>query len=110
MVLSTEHFIVPAHPTGRSIRCCHIDQRGGAPFRHESIYRFYGLDGCLLYVGITWNIKSRWVKHHRKPWWSEVRRARVTCFFGDGIARRHEIAAILNESPAYNIARPKAVS
>jgi predicted GIY-YIG superfamily endonuclease len=107
MELGTEDFIVPVVQTGRALRCCHIDARGSAPYRHESIYRFYDGTGRLLYVGITWNIKARWVKHHRKPWWSQVRRAKVTCFHGEGIARRHEIRAIQAEAPIYNVARPK---
>jgi predicted GIY-YIG superfamily endonuclease len=108
--LSTEDFIVPRESTGRVLRCCHLDDRGSVGYQHESIYRFFDASGRLLYVGITFNIVSRWAKHRRKqPWWSEVRRARVTCFQGDGIARQHELEAIVKENPVYNIARPKAV-
>jgi hypothetical protein len=108
MELSTEDFIIPRVTVRRALYCCHTEN-GSTGYQHESIYRLYDRAGRLLYVGITFNIASRWAKHRRKPWWAEVRRARVTCFRGEGIARQHEIRAILTESPVYNIARPKAV-
>ena len=77
------------------------------------LYLLRSEDNELLYVGITWNIKSRWQQHRlKKDWWSEVATAEVHEFTGKDelsavqeirkIERRH--IATLN--PIKNISRP----
>jgi len=99
----------PVDPNRRGVpqHCVHQGPTGTPPWKHESIYRFFGEGGELLYVGITFSIKSRWEKHRRKPWWPLVRFASVQCFADEGFARRAEIKAIMTEAPRYNVARPR---
>lgn len=72
------------------------------------LYRCFGDDGALLYIGITSSTKTRMRLHARyTPWWSEV--AEVTYESIPGgyeyrTANAVERAAIQAEHPRYNIA------
>jgi hypothetical protein len=38
-----------------------------------ALYKLYGQDDALLYVGISDNPRYRWTQHARtQPWWHEV--------------------------------------
>lgn len=67
----------------------------------------------LLYVGITWNIKSRWQQHRqKKAWWPQVTTAEVHCITEasevDAVnaARRIEWRHIHELQPLKNLHRP----
>jgi predicted GIY-YIG superfamily endonuclease len=68
-----------------------------------ALYRLYGADGTLLYVGITFDPKTRFWQHgDRKEWWWEVARNTVTWYRSRYDALRAETAAIKTERPLYN--------
>jgi hypothetical protein len=37
--------------------------------RPYAVYRLYGADGVLLYVGIAWNLPQRMEDHAANKWW-----------------------------------------
>lgn len=68
------------------------------------LYRFFGRDGSLLYVGITANVGSRWKTHSReKPWWTEVASCTIEHFTDRPSVEGAEIQAIRTEAPQYNV-------
>jgi predicted GIY-YIG superfamily endonuclease len=79
-----------------------------------ALYRFYGADDVLLYVGITHRLGQRWSEHARsQPWWPEVRRQTAEWYATRSEAEAAEITAIQQEDPRHNIVRipiPCAVS
>lgn len=69
-----------------------------------ALYRLYGGDGRLLYIGISDQLGTRWEQHLRsKPWWPEVQRMTSEWYADRGTAAVAEIAAIEREHPTYNI-------
>lgn len=77
---------------------------GEAQPAHELVYRLYGDDMRLLYVGITWHPFARWTAHaSHKPWWHQVAYASLSEFPDDRAARDAETVAIHEERPLYNI-------
>lgn len=69
-----------------------------------ALYRFFGGDGQLLYVGITDRPGRRWETHmRRKPWWLDVQRQELEWHPDRETAMAAEVAAILNECPRYNL-------
>lgn len=87
---------------------------GSPAWNRMYLYLLKSATGELLYVGITWNIKSRWQQHRlKKEWWPEVASAEVHEHTGtDGItavldirkAERHLIGTM---NPTRNIHRPR---
>lgn len=73
-----------------------------------ALYRLYGTDDQLLYVGITNMPQVRWAAHCMKPWWSQVVRKQIDWFGSRQEAAEAEVRAIRAESPAHN--RMHAVS
>ena len=70
----------------------------------HALYRFYGTDGELLYVGITMNPAARWESHRKqKPWWAEVVGMTVERCVDREAALLAEREAIIRERPAYNV-------
>lgn len=70
----------------------------------ELLYRLTDRHGGLLYIGVTWNPRERWVKHRRnKKWWYEVVRAEIDYYPEVWMALKAETAAIKAERPLYNI-------
>lgn len=68
-----------------------------------ALYRFYGEAGKLLYVGITYNLGSRWSQHKSESsWWSQVIRNEVTWHDDRESAEVAEVEAIRGERPVYN--------
>lgn len=71
-----------------------------------ALYRFYGQNDVLLYVGISSNPAGRWVTHAaEKQWWPQVVRKTVVMYGSRMEAEIAEGIAIRSESPLHNIAR-----
>ena len=70
-----------------------------------ALYRLYGDDGQLLYIGISADPERRFVQHaFTKPWWREVARREVQAWFDSRHdARAAEALAIDGEKPRHNI-------
>lgn len=67
------------------------------------MYRFFDVDGVLLYVGSTSNPPVRWSKHKGdKPWWLEVDAYSLTWWSSRETAYREEYRAIGAEQPKHN--------
>jgi len=72
----------------------------------QVVYRLYGKDGTLLYIGCTGNWPVRVQTHRcRKTsfWWPLVHRARLTLHRSPREAADVEKAAIQTERPLYNL-------
>ncbi len=71
------------------------------------VYRFYDVDGGLLYVGITRDMSQRFAAHRRDAkWWVDVASVTVEVTAGRAEAEYIEAVAILSERPAHNRSRP----
>jgi hypothetical protein len=71
-----------------------------------AIYRFFDVDGRLLYVGITGDVPARWGWHQRHSvWWPEHVRSEVSWCADRAEADVLETAAIRTENPVHNIAK-----
>jgi len=69
-----------------------------------TLYRFYGADDALLYVGLTRNPGRRFEKHAGdKSWWHAVARIQLEQFGNLADLREAERRAIAAEHPQYNI-------
>lgn len=78
------------------------DDEPGTP---TILYRLYGADEALLYVGITRNMERRMTQHSRKPWWPEVVTKDACAYRTRTAAAQAEHAAIMTEGPRHNRAR-----
>lgn len=69
-----------------------------------AVYRAYGANNCLLYVGISYNVQSRLKSHKRSAKWHELMTSH-TCEWFDNreLAEQKEAVAISREKPIYNI-------
>lgn len=68
-----------------------------------ALYRVFGPDDALLYVGISNNFGTRWQQHAGKQeWWPEVRRQTVDWYDTRIEAAAAEVDAIKTERPQYN--------
>lgn len=73
------------------------------PEQLHTLYRFYGFDGALLYVGITQNPSRRFEKHKgEKSWWSEISRIELEQHPTRDALATAEREAIKTEKPHYN--------
>ena len=73
----------------------------------QALYRFYGDDGALLYVGITASPPARFSQHGKsKSWWPEVRGISIEWYDGRDAVAAAEKRAIKVENPKYNVSRP----
>lgn len=69
----------------------------------QTLYRMYGADGRLLYVGISATPSSRFVRHRQeKEWWSEIARIDLEHHGSRQQVMDAERAAIEREHPKYN--------
>lgn len=69
-----------------------------------ALYRLFGEDGTLLYVGVAVNPRTRWSVHSReKSWWPEVASRSVEWHEDRPAAEAAEAAAIVTEAPRYNV-------
>ena len=71
-----------------------------------TLYRLYGEDRDLLYVGISGSVLRR-IKEHRQvaSWWDQVVLIETEEFKNQIAARGAEMRAIRAENPRYNVAR-----
>lgn len=70
----------------------------------HALYRFFGHDDSLLYIGITMSPSQRWAKHaDGKPWWTDVGRIIVEQHPNREAVLAAERAAIVAERPRYNV-------
>lgn len=68
------------------------------------LYRFYDKEEILLYVGKTFNLKTRVANHERgKDWWQYVANMTIEEFSSDKDLIEAEKKAIVEESPIYNV-------
>jgi predicted GIY-YIG superfamily endonuclease len=68
-----------------------------------AVYRLYGADDQLLYIGCTDDPESRWVQHAGdKSWWPKVTRKAVEWRDTREEALAAEAAAIAGEAPEWN--------
>ncbi|MFD6684209.1 GIY-YIG nuclease family protein [Micromonospora parva] len=88
-------------------RLAHATDRFDGP---TILYRMYDAADLLLYIGVTCNPQQRW-DHHRtsSAWWPQAVRKELTTFPDRASALAAETAAILAETPKYNVAgNPRA--
>lgn len=72
--------------------------------RRTTLYRFFGADRRLLYIGITSLGPNRWAEHERhREWWDQVASSTVQQFDSREDAHAAEVAAIRDEEPPYNL-------
>jgi hypothetical protein len=68
-----------------------------------AVYRFYGSDRALLYIGSTNHPAMRWSRHgERQPWWPEVDAYQLEWWPDRAQAFTEEFKAIWAEAPRYN--------
>lgn len=69
-----------------------------------ALYRLFGADDALLYVGIAMGLGRRWDQHaEAQPWWPEVDHQTVRWFPTREDAEKAEVEAIHAEHPVYNV-------
>jgi len=67
------------------------------------LYRCYGLDGTLMYIGRTKNLRNRLAAHRAdKPWWSSVEYITAEPHDNLKVLRYNERRAIWMEEPFFN--------
>lgn len=68
------------------------------------LYRCYGLDGTLMYIGQSRNLRRRILDHRRdKPWWFAVEYLLLQHYRNPKVLRQDELRAIFTERPFFNI-------
>ncbi len=78
-------------------------KRDGAVKPH-ALYRFFGPEGELLYVGITNNPSRRFTQHGvEREWWSEVETIKMERHPNRDTVLQQEKLAIQQERPKYNV-------
>jgi hypothetical protein len=69
-----------------------------------AVYRVFGEERLLLYIGMTNSVPIRWNGHEAvQPWWEELRSLTVEWYETREEADAAEKAAILAEQPKYNV-------
>lgn len=75
----------------------------GTSSERTALYRFFGADGQLLYVGITGKPGKRWETHMRsQPWWPDVTKQTVNWHPTREAALTAERLAIRDQRPLHN--------
>lgn len=70
----------------------------------HALYRFYGADGTLLYVGITKDPGRRFIQHgSSKDWWRNVASIQIEYLDSRDDLASAEREAIRSELPRHNI-------
>lgn len=76
--------------------------------RPTTLYRLFGVEDELLYVGVSANIGQRFENHaSEKDWWSHVHHITVAHFPDRSDALAAEKMAIRDEGPLYNGKPPR---
>lgn len=74
-----------------------------------ALYRLFGDDDVLLYIGVAKTFGVRWHQHTQsQPWWPEVRRQTIDWHPSRAAAEDAERAAIKAERPKYNVVHNSA--
>lgn len=73
------------------------------PPERTALYRLYGNDQQLLYVGISQDPARRFTDHTSKPWWPAVTQQEITWYSTHSEARAAEVEAIKSEKPIHNV-------
>ncbi|MEV5138456.1 GIY-YIG nuclease family protein [Streptomyces syringium] len=68
-----------------------------------AVYRLYGSDGALLYIGSSHTPEERHRAHAKKPWGGEIARREDVWYLNRAKAYEAETVAINTESPKYNV-------
>lgn len=69
-----------------------------------AVYRLFGSDDVLLYIGMSGDPEVRWQQHsYGRKWWPDVRRETVRWYDTRDEAAAAEKAAIRAERPKYNL-------
>jgi len=77
---------------------------GAGTMTITTLYRFFDVDGGLLYVGIAGNPARRAHDHSKtKPWWTDVARSTMEHYTTREAAAAAEVAAIITERPLHNV-------
>jgi predicted GIY-YIG superfamily endonuclease len=72
------------------------------------LYRIYGTEGELLYIGITKSLPARLSRHGREPHWSlEIRDVTAHWYPDEPSAYAAETDAIKAEKPLWNVAKAR---
>jgi predicted GIY-YIG superfamily endonuclease len=66
------------------------------------VYRYFGTQDEVLYIGVTKNPRQRFSEHARTPWGREKERITTVAFAIREDAEREERRAIAEEHPKYN--------
>ncbi len=73
------------------------------------VYRYYGAEGELLYIGFTADPYTRWRQHRRNSEWAPLAAfVRVERFAYEDLARIAETVAIRTETPRFNVKQTPA--
>lgn len=84
-----------------------LESHGMLPTRphpgYVALYRFFGRDDQLLYVGICDEPIKRWYSHAKRAWWPDVATFRVVWYPTREEASEAEGRAIVDEGPAHNV-------
>ena len=84
-----------------------MDPKQSRP-EQTALYRLYGADEALLYIGVSKHFGVRWQKHAAtKPWWGEVRSQTIQWFGTRDEALDAEALAIFGEQPRHNVIHRK---
>lgn len=68
-----------------------------------TLYRYYDVDGVLLYVGVSFEANERLVQHRKsKDWYYEIKYIRLDHYLLRHEAMQAEHQAIEIEKPRYN--------
>lgn len=95
---------VPSKSKPRTRRVKVVDRAARLRALPHSLYRFYGADEALLYIGISCTLASRIGAHQKmQAWWHEVRTIRVEPHPDRPAALAAEAAAIQAEHPQHNV-------
>jgi hypothetical protein len=66
------------------------------------VYHHYGDNGTLLYVGRSYDVRTRIKSHRRSIWWQQVRLITVDHYPSLEDALTTEAIAIIDKKPLYN--------
>lgn len=70
----------------------------------HALYRFFGRDDELLYIGITFDLPARLAAHRKgKHWWSDIVRIGIESHTSRKAALEAERQAIIAEQPRWNV-------
>ena len=81
----------------------------GSPFGGTAVYRFFAIDGDLLYVGTTNSISVRWNDHAAaKAWYADVHHMTVVWYKDKAAAEAVELTPLerlIDEATGHDKAR-----